>query len=172
MEIWDVYDENRTKTGRTVSRGEMLAPGERHLAVHVCLFNRRGEMLIQRRHPDKPLWPGAWDLSAGGAAVAGDDSRSAAEREAFEELGLRLDLSGVRPALTVNLENCFNDIYLIEREVDIAALTLQPEEVVAVRWASQQEICRMIDAGTFVAFHKGFIAALFDMRKNGDAKQR
>ncbi len=167
MEIWDVYDENRVRTGETMARGAAFAPGARHLVVDVCLFNSKGEMLIQRRHPDKKAWPGMWALSAGGSAVAGDDSRAAAEREVFEELGLKLDLSGVRPVLTVNREHQFHDYYLIEREVNPGELTLQPEEVTQVRWASQAEILRMIDSGEFIPYHRGFIAALFDMRRTG-----
>ena len=172
MEMWDIYDENRVKTGRTMARGQALAPGEKHLVVSVCLFNRKGEMLIQRRHPDKRDWPGVWDLSAGGSAVAGDDSRTAAERETFEELGLKLDLSGVRPVLTVNCEDRFHDYWLIEREVDVEELTLQPEEVTQARWASREEILRMVDSGEFIAFHRGFVDALFDMRLNGDTIAR
>ena len=33
MELWDIYDDNRLKTGRTVERGNPMAPGEYHI-VH------------------------------------------------------------------------------------------------------------------------------------------
>lgn len=46
MELWDIYDINRIKTGKTVMRGETIKQGGFHLVVHVCVFNSKGEMLI------------------------------------------------------------------------------------------------------------------------------
>lgn len=49
MEIWDLYDINRIPTGETMIRGEKIKENRYHLAVHVCIFNKQGEMLIQHR---------------------------------------------------------------------------------------------------------------------------
>ena len=49
MERWDVYDEDRLPTHRTAVRGGARRAGDCQLVVHVCLFNARGEMLIQQR---------------------------------------------------------------------------------------------------------------------------
>ena len=38
MELWDVYDINRNKTGKTAVRGEGLPEGGYHLVVHVCII--------------------------------------------------------------------------------------------------------------------------------------
>lgn len=72
MELWDVYDENRVKTGRTLERGkpEKIQKGEYRMVVHVCIFNSKGEMLIQQRQPFKRSWSGKWDLTVGGSAVS------------------------------------------------------------------------------------------------------
>lgn len=56
-----------------------------------------------------------WDISVGGSAVSGDSSQSAAEREVLEELGLKVDLQGVRPHFAINFDHGFDDVYLIER---------------------------------------------------------
>ena len=133
MEIVDLYDENRLPLGRTAERRAPSGRGEYRTVVHVCLFNRRGQMLIQQRSREKAAWPEAWDVSAAGGVDAGETSRQAAEREVREELGLDLDLSGVRPSLTANFDGGFDDFYLAEREVDLGVLTLQREEVSAVR---------------------------------------
>ena len=101
----------------------------------------------------------------GGSAVAGEDSRQAAERETLEEIGLALDLSDARPKLTINFEDGFDDIYLIEREVNLSTLCLQEEEVQAVRWAYRGEILSMIDSGAFIPYAKSFIELLFETRK-------
>ena len=116
MELWDVYDKDRIKTGKTMVRGAEFEPDCYHMVVHVCIFNAKGEMLIQQRQPFKEGWPNMWGITVGGSATMGDSSQDAAEREVFEEIGLKLDLQQVRPHLTVNFDRGFDDIYLIEKE--------------------------------------------------------
>ena len=117
MEIWDLYDINRIPTGETMIRGEKIKENRYHLAVHICIFNKQGEMLIQHRQPFKSGWSDLWDITVGGSAVSGDTSQTAAEREVLEEIGYKLDLSNIRPSFTINFKNGFNDIYLVEREI-------------------------------------------------------
>lgn len=161
MEYFDLYTAERGKTDRKMIRGEPTPEGFYRLVVHVCIFDGQGRMLIQQRQPFKRGWSNLWDITVGGSAIAGDSSRSAAERETREELGLSLDLSGVRPSLTIHWENGFDDYYLLTREVDIRSLHLQAEEVQAVRWASREEILRMIDSGEFIPYEKSLIELLF-----------
>lgn len=56
MELWDVYTVDREKTGRTWQRGNRLENGDYHLVIHVCIFNKDGQMLIQQRQPFKDGW--------------------------------------------------------------------------------------------------------------------
>ena len=70
MEIWDLYDQHRNLTGKTMVRGEPVPEGFYHLVIHVCIFDSEGRMLIQQRQPFKPNWSGMWDLSVGGCAAA------------------------------------------------------------------------------------------------------
>ena len=172
MELWDVYDMNRNKTDRTWVRGEPLQPGDYHVVVHVCIFNSQGEMLIQQRQPFKEGWSNFWDITVGGSAVAGDSSQEAAQRELEEEIGLKLDLQNVRPHITLHFERGFDDIYLIEQEVDLHTLTLQYEEVQDVRWASKEEILEMITTGEFIPYFESIIEFLFDVRKQRGSVRR
>ena len=165
MEYWDVYDINRIKTCKTMIRGSEFEDNAYHLVVHVCIFNDKNEMLIQQRQPFKEGWPNMWDITVGGSAVAGDTSQTAAEREVFEEIGLKLDLNGIRPHLTVNFDRGFDDIYLIEKNVDINELILQPEEVQAVKWAGREEILTMIENGDFIPYYPELINLFFQIRK-------
>lgn len=164
MEIWDLYDEDRVKTGETMVRGEAIPKGFYHLVVHVCIFNSRGEMLIQQRQPFKSGWSNRWDVTVGGSAVLGDTSRVAAEREVAEEIGYQLSLQGIRPALTINFDDGFDDFYLVQQDLDITKLKLQYEEVQAVKWASMDDILTMIDDEIFIPYHKSLIELLFFMR--------
>ena len=164
MELWDLYDQDRIKTGEIHERGKPVPEGRYHMVVHVVIFNSDGQMLIQQRQPFKEGWPNMWDVSVGGSAVMGDNSRTAAEREVQEELGLALDLSGERPKLTIHFSCGFDDIYTIVRDVDLASLTLQESEVQAARWADESEIHRMIDEGRFIPYHHSLITLLFALR--------
>lgn len=163
-ELWDIYDFQRTKTGRLHPRGKRLAEGEYHLTVHACIFNSEGKMLIQRRQPFKHGWSGLWDITVGGSALAGEDSQTAIMRELLEEIGLALDLSFVRPHLSVQFDFGFDDMFLIQKDVDLTTLTLQYEEVAEVRYASLSEILAMMDEGVFIPYQKHLMALFFDMK--------
>ena len=169
MEQIDLYTADRGKTGQTMERGEPTPPGLYRLVVHVCIFDSKGRMLIQQRQPFVRGWANLWDVSVGGGAAAGDSSRSAAERETREERGLSVDFSDVRPSLTIHWENGFDDYYLLTRKTDIRSLRLQAEEVQAVRWASKEEILRMIDSGEFIPYEKSLIELLFARRDHRSA---
>ena len=172
MELWDVYDRDRIKTGRTMVRGSEFAPDSYHMVVHVCIFNGKGEMLIQQRQPFKEGFSNMWDITVGGSATMGDSSQDAAEREVLEEIGLKLDLQGVRPHLTINFDKGFDDVYLVEMDVDIDALTLQESEVQRVKWATIDEIFAMLNTGVFIPYYKSLIQLLFDTRKKYGAHER
>jgi isopentenyldiphosphate isomerase len=164
MELWEVYDKNRQKKGRTMVRGSQISEGDFHMVVHVCLFNSNDEMLIQQRQPFKEGWPGMWDVSVGGSALVGETSVDAAERETKEEIGFSYPFESVRPALTVNFSFGFDDYYVIRVDAPVESFTLQQEEVKEVRWATCEEILEMIDTGDFIPYHKHLIQLLFDMR--------
>lgn len=164
MELVDLYDENRLPLGKTAERGAPRAPGEYRTVVHVCVFDSRGRLLIQQRTPQKFIFPGLWDVSVGGGVDAGETSRQGAEREFREELGYPLSLGGLRPSVTVNFDGGFDDFYLLTKDLDLAELALQEEEVLAVRWASLPEILDMCGRGTFIPYPEGFLRFLFDMR--------
>lgn len=165
MEKWDVYDIDKMKTGKTITRGiDTLRNGEYHMTVHIVIFSTDGRMLIQERVDNKDTWPSMWDVTAGGAVTAGEDSRTAAERELYEELGIRHDFSGVRPHFTIHHRVGFGDCYILVKDVDLAELTLQPTEVKAARYATEDEIISLMDSGEFIPYHESFIRLLFDLR--------
>ena len=164
-EIIDLYNVNRIPTGKTARRGEPLPDGTYRMVVHVCIFNSRNEMLIQRRADDIVRWPGLWDVSVGGGASAGDDSQSTAQRETAEELGLEIDFRNIRPVMTVNFSDGFDDFYTVEMDVSIDELSLQKEEVAEAKWASRQEIEEMIGAGIFIPYQRDLLGYLFYTRE-------
>lgn len=165
MELVDLYNEDRVPLGRTAERSGPKNPGELRLVVHVCVFDSQGRLLIQQRAKKKYIWPELWDVSIGGGVDAGETSRQGAEREFQEELGYRLDLTGVRPSVTVNFPEGFDDFYIVRRDLDLSCLTLQREEVAGVRWASLTEVLAMHASGAFIPYPESFLRFLFDMRE-------
>jgi 16S rRNA (adenine1518-N6/adenine1519-N6)-dimethyltransferase len=86
-EIFDVVDEHDEVTGQA-TRGEVHAQGLLHRAVHVFVFNKRGDVLLQQRSMLKDAHPGVWDSSVSGHLDAGESYDSAAIRELEEEMGI------------------------------------------------------------------------------------
>ena len=169
MELWDLYTADRLPAGRTMVRGQKMPEGLYRIVVHVCVFNRAGEMLIQQRQPFKDRWSNLWDLTVGGSAVAGETSPQAAERELAEELGLKSNLHTARPALTIHFRQGFDDIYLLDAEPQISDLHFQHEEVQAARWCGKDEILRMIEDKTFIPYNPVLIELLFVLHEGRDA---
>lgn len=169
MELWDIYDIDRVRTGRVAQRGKPaseggLGEGEYHLVVHICVFNGRGQLLLQQRQKDKEGYPNLWDVSAAGSALAGENSAAAASRELREELGLVHDFTKERPFWTTHFERGFDDWYFIRIEANINDLCLQPEEVQDARWADLAEIERMLDSGEMVPYYRDLVRLWFVMK--------
>ena len=164
MELFDLYDKDRVPLGKQIERGKNIPENEYHLVIHVCVFNSENKMLIQQRQPFKAGWSNMWDTSVGGSAVSGEKSAEAAQRELEEEIGLKVSFENLRPILTVHFDHGFDDIYTINKDVDINGLKLQYEEVQAVKWATEAEILSMIADGSFIPYHEQLISLLFFMR--------
>jgi isopentenyldiphosphate isomerase len=71
-----------------VLRGRMRRENLRHRSVAVIVISSRGELLVHRRADDKDVFPGWWDLAAGGVVGVGETYPDAAVRELAEELGI------------------------------------------------------------------------------------
>jgi len=100
-EIFDVVDAANRVTGQA-TRAEVHGRGLLHRAVHVLVFNRKGEVFLQRRSRFKDVHPGLWDTSAAGHLDAGEDYPEAAVRELAEELGIR----GAEPVEIARIDAC------------------------------------------------------------------
>lgn len=170
MELFDIYDFDRNKTGETMERGTPVPKGFYRMVVHVCIFNSEGKMLIQRRQPFKRSWSGMWDLTVGGSSVAGDTSLTAAIRETSEEVGVQLAPDELKRVLTIQTECIFDDIYVVKKDLDETSLMLQYEEVEQVKWASAEEIKSMIDEKIFIPYHKSLIDLLFFLKDHDGAR--
>ena len=71
MELFDLYTEDRVRTGRTMVRGTKVPEGLYRLVVHVCIFDHEGRMLIQQRQPFKQGWSNLWAAARSPGIPAG-----------------------------------------------------------------------------------------------------
>ena len=149
-ELWDIYDGNRTLTGRTHVRGGELLPGEYHLVVHVWIQNSRGQFLMTRRSPNKGF-PLLWETT-GGSALAGDDSLTAALREAKEETGLTLRPENGRIVLQFTRTDDHTDVWLFDQDFDLEDVSLQEGETCGKRLSTPAEILKGLADDTIVPF--------------------
>lgn len=110
-----------------------------HRATYIFVFDREGRVLVQRRTASKDLYPGYYDLAAGGVVAAGESYATCAEREAFEELGIRGSALVRRFDFYFGNRHtrCFGRAYTCVHE---GPFTLEAEEVESVRFHSAREI--------------------------------
>lgn len=108
-EIFDVVDAQDVPTG-TATRAEIHKRGLMHRAVHVLVFNKRGDLLLQQRSMHKDVHPGLWGTSVSGHLDAGEDYAAAAIREMDEEMGIIVDeapgeLARIAPCEATGMEH-------------------------------------------------------------------
>jgi 16S rRNA (adenine1518-N6/adenine1519-N6)-dimethyltransferase len=90
-EIFDVVDQNDEVIGQE-RRSEVHKQKLLHRAVHIFIWNKKGEILLQRRSAFKDVSPNTWDSSAAGHLCSGELYDQAAQREIQEELNIQVPL--------------------------------------------------------------------------------
>ena len=148
MELWDIYDENKQPTGRTMKRNDWhMKPGEFHLTVLGVIARPDGTFLVTKRVMTKAWAPGWWEVS-GGAAQAGESSLEAVRREVREETGLDVSKADGGYLFTYRRinpdegDNYFVDVYRFVMDVKDEDLHLQEEETdatVLLRWTKSKD---------------------------------
>ena len=167
MELWDIYDSNKQRTGRTMKRNDWcLKDGEYHLTVLGVIVRPDGKFLITQRVMSKSWAPGWWEVS-GGAAMAGEDSADAVKREILEETGL--DVTGCEGGYLFSYQrenpgegdNYFVDIYRFVMDFDESDVKIQQEEAAGDQLATAEEIKALAVQGIFL--HYDSIKKVFEL---------
>jgi 8-oxo-dGTP pyrophosphatase MutT (NUDIX family) len=87
-EIVLIVDKDNNEAG-SAPRHEMRAGGLYHRASYILVFNSNGELFVQKRTMHKDIYPGYYDVAAGGVVLAAESYHQSARRELHEELGIR-----------------------------------------------------------------------------------
>lgn len=159
MELWDIYDENKQPTGRTMKKNDWhMKPGEFHLTVLGVIRRPDGKFLITQRVMTKAWAPGAWEVSGGGV-MAGETSAQAIRREIWEETGL--DVTGADGGYLFSYQrinpdegdNYFVDIYRFEMDVKEEDVHIQTAEAMGFQFADLDTIKKLAEQDQFLHYN-------------------
>jgi len=142
-EIFDVVDQDDRVLFQS-PRSVVHANHWLHRAVHIFVFNSRGELLIHRRSATKDEAPLKCTSSASGHLSAGEDYAMAATRELEEELGLKVDVEflGIFPAAGAATSFEHSGLY---RAITDETPVFDPDEILSGEFRPLDEIQSLID---------------------------
>ncbi len=86
-EIVVIVDEKNNVIGAQ-TRSAMREQGLIHRAAYILVFNSSGKIFVQKRTLSKDVYPGYYDVAAGGVVLYGETYEESARRELAEELGI------------------------------------------------------------------------------------
>lgn len=164
MELWDIYDINKNKTGRTMIRNDWtMAEGDYYLSVLGVIHRPDGRFLITRRAMDKAWAPGWWEIPGGGVK-SGETSFEAVCREVLEETGVDVSKAEGGYKFCYHRENkgqnYIVDIYRFEMDITEKDVRLQTDEDIDGKFATLDEIKKIAQEGKFL--HYSSIKAVFE----------
>ncbi len=145
-ELVEVVDhDNRPLGGRT--RREMRQANLTHRACYIIVRDGDGRLFTHRRTTDKDIYPGCWDIAAGGVVLAGESYEAAAHRELGEELGIGGDLEFLFDHYMESADNrVWGRVYLCRHD---GPFTLQVSEIAEGRFLSLSEARHLAEQQPF-----------------------
>lgn len=136
-EIVLIVDERDDVVGE-VPRPIMRARGLLHRVTYILVFDSLGRLFVQKRTKTKDLYPGYYDLAAGGVVCAGESYAQSAKREAWEELGVDQPLTAhFKYFFEQNNNRCWGQVFSCVHD---GPFTLQREEVESGEFMTVDEV--------------------------------
>ncbi|WP_437882761.1 NUDIX hydrolase [Pseudomonas sp. LRF_L74] len=132
----------------SLPRAELREGGLIGRGTFILLFNSAGELCIHQRTLSKAVYPGYWDVAAGGMVGEGESYAESAARELAEELGIR------DTQLTDHGRFYFDEpgnrlwgaVFSARSDVPVQ---VQPEEVLQACFLPLDEVLRLFDERPF-----------------------
>ena len=146
-ELWDIYDINKKKTGKTAERDVyQLKEGEYHIVVTGIIMNSKNEILISKRAEHKKFGL-MWECN-GGSILAGETSLEGIIRELKEELGIEFSKKEAIFLKEIRRDKIppnFKDLWLFRRNVDLKDITFPDGEATEAKWVTINEFTKMFE---------------------------
>ena len=158
-----IVDENNLEIA-AVSRSLMREQNLIHRASYILVFNNAGLLCVQKRTMNKDVYPGFYDVAAGGVVLAGESYEDAAERELEEELGLS----------EITLTPCFDHFYddaanrvwgRIFRCQHEGPFTLQEEEIESAGFMDVMQVLDSAEQGLFTPDGIEILQRMYDEKQ-------
>ena len=151
----DILNEKGEFTCEVRSKKDVHKLGLWYGAVHVWFLNSHGELLLQKRAKQKESYGGFWDISVAGHISAGETSIQSALREIKEELGINVverELVLFRKVIQqsildngLSMKNQHNDLYIIQKDIDISDMTMQESEVQDLKYIHWKDLQKLVE---------------------------
>lgn len=134
-----IVDENDNVIGQK-ERAEIKQEDIYRVAA-LWITDSKGDILLAQRALSKNHDPGKWGPAVAGTVEEGETYRANIIKETGEEIGL-YDISPTEgPKIRVEGKyNYFDQWFLLKMDLDVSILTIQKEEVAAIKWFSPQEL--------------------------------
>jgi isopentenyl-diphosphate delta-isomerase type 1 len=157
--IWEYVDDDDNVVG-CLPRSEVRAQKKSYRLVEVFVFNKDGQLLVQKRSETMKRFPGYFGASAGGHVDPGETYEEAAVREMKEELGIDEHLEFVKKD-KITYEGVTKFITLFKCVTD-KELKLDSSEVKSVRFMDISQIKNMIKTEKFLPVFIKFFNEICD----------
>ncbi|SNR77654.1 Isopentenyldiphosphate isomerase [Lutibacter agarilyticus] len=174
-EYIDILNELGERTGETCLKSEAHKKGIFHASVHIWIFDKHKNVLIQKRATDKDTFPNLWDISVAGHISAREKPLDAALREVEEEIGLivtekQLCFIGISKKRIEHHSNLIDNelhyIYVCEIDFKISQLKIQKEEVSAIKSIHLDDLIEKVKEPDFVPRTDNYYPLVFENIKN------
>ncbi len=149
-EYLDLVNDQDQVIGRKL-RSEIYQENIRNFrVVNAFLRNSEGKLWIPKRSLEKPLYPGALDMSMGGHVSSGESYDEAFKREIQEELNLDVRyfewslLGHLHPK--IHNVSVFMKVYQIKTE---QTPNYNPSEFIEANWLTPDDLLAQIERGVF-----------------------
>ena len=144
-EFWDIYDENRNKTGNLAERGVYkFKKDEYHIVVTAIILNMENEILISKR-ADFKRYGEMWECN-GGSVLAGETSLEGMLREIKEELGITFEKEEAHFYKELKRNKKlpdFKEFWVFKRNIKDDEITLPDGEATEFKWVTIDEFMKM-----------------------------